>query len=378
MHYFDYAATTPVSPAVAGAMVEALTTQFGNPSAQYPLGRAARDAVAAHRAVIAGALGCTPEELFFTSCGTESDNWAIQAALYYGRHRGKHIITTAVEHSAVLEPCKFLAQNGYEVTVLKPDRAGRITAEQVAQALREDTVLVSVMSVNNETGNVYPIAEIARVLKERRSAALLHTDAVQAFLKVPLSPADCGADLISLSAHKIGGPKGIGALYIRSGLHSKIIPLLHGGGQEAGLRSGTEATGQIAGFAKAVELRAANLEQILRHTRAMQDYAKERLLSIPTMELLGTPDAPHVLCMTLPGYPSQNLVGDLGSQGFCLSACSACHKGKPSHVIAALNPGKKKAAGAFRISFGAGTTREEIDLLYEALLAHKNTRFPML
>lgn len=378
MHYFDYAATTPVSPAVAEAMVEALTVQFGNPSSQYPLGRAARDAVAAHRAVIAEALGCDPEELFFTSCGTESDNWAIQAALYYGRHKGKHIITTAVEHSAVLETCKFLAQNGYEVTFLKPDRAGRITADQVAQALREDTVLVSVMTVNNETGNIYPIADIAKVLKERKSTALLHTDAVQAFMKVPFSLTDCGADLISLSAHKIGGPKGIGALYIRAALQSRIIPLLHGGGQEKGLRSGTEATGQIAGFAKAVQLRQAELPAILEHTRAMQAYARERLLSIPTMQIVGTPDAPHVLCLTLPGYPSQNLVGELGGKDICLSAGSACHKGKPSHVISALKLGKKEAAGAFRVSFAPDTTKEEIDILYEALLEHKNTRFPML
>ena len=378
MHYFDYAATTPVPHAVAEAMVQAMTEGFGNPSSQYPLGRAAQAALAGHRAVIAGALGCKSDELFFTSCGTESDNWAIRAALYCGRHRGRHIITTAVEHSAVLEACKFLAQNGYEVTFLQPDRAGRITAEQVAQALREDTVLVSVMAVNNETGNCYPIAQIAQLLRARGSAALLHTDAVQAFLKVPLHAAECGADLISVSAHKIGGPKGCGALYIRADLQKKIVPLLFGGGQERGLRSGTEATGQIAGFAKAVELRCAALDDVWAHTRAMQDYARERLLSIPTMQVVGTPEAPHILCLSLPGYPSQNLVGELGSQGICLSAGSACHRGKPSHVISALKLGKKEAAGAFRVSFGPETTREEIDILYEALLAHKNTRFPML
>ncbi len=378
MIYFDYAATTPVCPAVADAMVQVLTENFGNPSAQYPLGRAAKDALDGRRAVIAGALSCAPEELFFTSCGTESDNWAIRAALHLQRHKGRHIITTAVEHSAVLEVCKDCEKNGWEVTYLRPDCKGRITAAQVEGALREDTVLVSVMAVNNETGNVYPIADIAKTLRSRGSAALLHTDAVQAFLKVPLRPQDWGADLISLSAHKIGGPKGVGALYVRRALQSRMLPLLFGGGQEQGLRSGTEATAQIAGFAKAVALRMQDLDAILAHTCSMRDYAMERLLSIPTVRVLGTPEAPHVLCLTLPGYPSQNLVGELGSQGICLSAGSACHRGKPSHVVAALGLSKKEAAGAFRVSFSGETSKEEIDALYSAVSRHKETRFPML
>ena len=207
MIYLDNAATTPIPAAVADAMYDVLTRHFGNPSSQYPIGQEMKRAVEDWRAVIAAALGCPPERLYFTSCGTESDNWAIQSAVWQGRQTGRHIITTAVEHSAVLEPCRWLAQQGYEVTYLKPDRSGQITVEQVASALRDDTVLVSMMLVNNETGCVFPVAETARLLRERKSRALLHCDAVQGFLKVPCAPEAWGVDLMSLSAHKLGGPR---------------------------------------------------------------------------------------------------------------------------------------------------------------------------
>ena len=279
MIYLDHAATTPLPEAVADTMYDVLRHQFGNPSAQYPLGREAKELVEEARRTIAGALGCQPSALHFTSCGTESDNWAIRAAAWQGRHTGRHIITTAVEHSAVLEPCRQLEQEGYEVTYLKPDRTGHISAGQVAEALREDTVLVSVMLVNNETGCLFPVADIARLLKERGSRALLHCDAVQGFLKVPCAPAGWGVDLMSLSAHKIGGPKGIGALYVRPDLRN-LRPLLAGGGQEEGLRSGTEATAQIAGFAKAVALRQEGLEEKLAQ-RLRQQAQSAAALGIP-------------------------------------------------------------------------------------------------
>ena len=322
MIYLDHAATTPLPEAVADTMYDVLRHQFGNPSAQYPLGREAKELVEEARRTIAGALGCQPSALHFTSCGTESDNWAIRAAAWQGRHTGRHIITTAVEHSAVLEPCRQLEQEGYEVTYLKPDRTGHISAGQVAEALREDTVLVSVMLVNNETGCLFPVADIARLLKERGSHALLHCDAVQGFLKVPCDPAGWGVDLMSLSAHKIGGPKGIGALYIRPDLRN-LRPLLAGGGQEEGLRSGTEATAQIAGFAKAVELRWDHLEDKLRHMAEVKAYAVEKLTAIPDLQIIGDGKAPHVLSVSMAGWPSQNVVNDLGSQGICVSAGSA-------------------------------------------------------
>ena len=377
MIYLDHAATTPVPRPVADAMYQVLTEQFGNPSSQYPLGREAKALVEEGRAVVAGALGCRPENLHFTSCGTESDNWAISAAVWQGRHTGRHIITTAVEHSAVLEPCKLLQQQGYEVTYLAPDKTGHVTAEQVAQALREDTVLVSMMLVNNETGCIFPVQEVARLLREKNSRALLHCDAVQGFLKVPCDPVGWGVDLMSLSAHKIGGPKGAGALYTAPELRN-LRPLLPGGGQEGGLRSGTEATAQIAGFAKAAELRADGLADKLAHMAEVKAYCKEKLLSIDGVVAVGQGEAPHILMVSLVGYPSANVVTDLGSQGICLSAGSACHRGKLSHVVTALGLDKRTANGVLRISFGPETTFAEIDALYEALLRHKNTRFPML
>ena len=377
MIYLDHAATTPVPTAVADEMYHVLTQQFGNPSSQYPMGQEAKKMVEGYRAVIAGAVGCQPGELHFTSCGTESDNWAIQAALWQNRHVGRHIITTTVEHSAVLETCRALEQQGYEVTYLKPDKTGHITARQVGDALREDTAVVSVMLVNNETGCVFPLAEIAALLKERRSRALLHTDAVQGFMKVPCDPKALGVDMMSISAHKIGGPKGIGALYAGANVRH-IRPLLHGGGQEAGTRSGTEATAQIAGFAKAVELRADGLADKLAHMAEVKKYCKEKLLSIDGVVAVGQGEAPHILMVSLVGYPSANVVTELGAQGICLSAGSACHRGKLSHVVTALGLDKRTAGGVLRISFGPDTIFAHIDALYEALLQHKNTRFPML
>ena len=377
MIYLDHAATTPIPRPVADEMYRVLTQQFGNPSSQYPMGQEAKKLVEGCRVVIAKAVGCQPKELHFTSCGTESDNWAIQAALWQNRHVGRHIITTSVEHSAVLETCRALEQQGYEVTYLKPDKTGHITVQQVGEALRDDTAVVSVMLVNNETGCVFPVAETARLLKERRSRALLHTDAVQGFMKVPCDPKALGVDMMSLSAHKIGGPKGIGALYVGPAVRN-IRPLLHGGGQEEGTRSGTEATAQIAGFAKAVQLRGEGLEEKLAHMAQIKAYCREKLLSIDGLVTVGQGEAPHILMVSLVGYPSANVVTDLGEQGICLSAGSACHRGKLSHVVTALGLDKRTAGGVLRISFGPETSFADIDTLYEALLRHKNTRFSML
>ena len=377
MIYLDHAATTPVPKAVADAMYEVLTGQFGNPSSQYPMGQEAKQLVEGCRSVIAKALGCQGKNLYFTSCGTESDNWAIQAAVWQGRHNGRHIITTAVEHSAVLESCKWLEKQGCEVTYLQPDRDGNIRVEQVENALREDTVLVTMMLVNNETGCLFPVKETAQLLKAKKSKALLHSDAVQGFMKVDCDPVGWGVDMMSLSAHKIGGPKGIGALYIADSFRN-VRPLLPGGGQESGLRSGTEATAQIAGFAKAVELRSEHLAQKLQHTAEIKEYCREKLLTIPGMVSVGNGTAPHILSMALSGYPSANIVTDLGEKGICISAGSACHRGKSSHVVSTLGLDKRTAAGVIRISFSPDTTKEDIDTLCAALKEHQASRFPML
>ena len=377
MIYLDHAATTPVPREVADTMYEVLTKQFGNPSSQYQLGADMKKQVEGWRKTVAGAMGCEAKQLYFTACGTEGDNWAIQAACWQNRHLGRHIVTTAVEHSAVLECCKWMEQQGYEVTRITPDGKGSITAEQVLEAVRPDTALVSVMMVNHELGNVYPIADIAKGLAAKNPKTLLHTDAVQGFLKVPFSAKALGADFITISGHKIGGPKGVGALYIGPRVRNPR-PLLAGGGQEGGLRSGTEATAQIAGFAKAVELRTEGLADKLARMAELKAYAAERLTAIPDLTVISDGTAPHILAVSLAGWPSQNIVNDLSAQGICISAGSACHQGKPSHVVAALKLPKRVAGGVIRLSFGPETTEADIDACAEALRKHHDTRMPML
>ena len=377
MIYLDHAATTPVPEEVARDVYDTLVSRWGNPSSQYPFGKQAKTQLDAARETVAAALGCKASELVFTSCGSESDNWAIRLAAHQNRHAGRHIITTAVEHSAVLEPCRALEQEGYSVTYLKPDKNGNITASQVDAALRDDTALVTMMLVNNETGCIFPVAEVARLLKEKKSRALLHTDAVQGFLKVLFRASTLGADLISISGHKIGAPKGIGALYLGERVRAPQ-PLIYGGGQEQGLRSGTEATGQIAGFARAVSLRCEHLEETLAHMAAVKAYAEKTLLALPDVVRVGSGAAPHILSLSLVGYPSANVVTELGAQGICISAGSACHRGQLSHVYRAMGLDKKTAAGVLRVSFGPETTTDDIDALAAALRAHHDTRFPML
>ena len=362
--YFDYAATTPVKREAVDAMMETLG-QFGNPSSRYEYARQAAQQVKEDRETVARTFGCSPTELYFTSCGTEGDNWAIRRGVELGHRKGKHIVTTAVEHAAVLETCKDLERQGYEVTYLKPDKAGRVTVEQLTAALRPDTILVSMMLVNNETGVVLPVADCVKAVKAYDPAILFHCDAVQGFLKTPEPLARLGTDLVAVSGHKIGGPKGIGALYIKKGV--RLRPLLTGGGQEDGLRSGTEATAQIAGFAAAVRANAADPGRLER-AAAIKEYTLAKLKeALPKLEVISAGDAPHICAVTLPGYKSEVVVRVLGDRGVCVSSGSACHKGKPSHVFAAMNLPKPWLDGALRLSFSPDSTKEEADALVSAL-----------
>ena len=353
--YLDNAATTMVRPEAAEAVMRAMTEVYGNPSSSHSAGLDAHELVEASRARIASAIGAEAAEIVFVSGGTEADNWALSAAAL---RRGRHIVSTAAEHEAVLETLKAMSARGWEVTLVEPERDGSIPAQKIIDAVREDTALVSVMSVNNETGCVFPVAEVARLLKEGGSRALLHTDAVQAFLKQPLKVRTLGADLVSISSHKVHGPKGIGALYVKKGVNIK--PIIFGGGQERGLRSGTEPVPAIAGFASAVGAAGS----ITKHAEAAAElnaYIRERIsASIPDAVFIGG-GAPHILCLSLPGYRAEVVMNYLGSRGVYVSRGSACAKGRRSHVLTAMHLPPEVVDGSIRVSFSEFTTQEEAE-----------------
>lgn len=377
MHiYLDNAATTRVCPEAAEAALHMMTETYGNPSSTYRLGREAKTAVDTARKQVADALGCAPDEVYFTSCGSEGDNWALISGARLMRHQGKHIISSAVEHDAVRRSLDFLEKEGFEITRLQPDAHGGIAAEQVQQALRADTILVSLMMVNNETGAVTDIAAVARTLKAAGSRALLHTDAVQGFLKVPFRAKTLGADLITISGHKIHAPKGVGALYIRSGL--KLPPYILGGGQERGVRAGTEATPQIAAFGAAAATGKVQMAEATAEMARLRMHAIERLTAeIDGLMVIGG-GAPHILSISLPGYRSEVLMNFLEAREIYTSKSSACKKGGRSHVLEAMGLPSNVIDGALRISFSRYTTQQEVDLLCDALCDAKRTLFPVL
>lgn len=372
-HYLDNSATTQVCPEAAQAALRAMTEIYGNPSSTHTKGREAKKLLDQCRRQVAQALGCQPEELVFTSCGSESDNWAIiKGAELMGR-KGGHIISSVAEHDAVRKSLDELEHRGYEVSRLVPDSSGAVSPEAVRRALRPDTLLVSLMLVNNETGAITDIAGVSRVLKEEGSKALLHTDAVQAFMKIAFSPKSLGADLVSISGHKIHAPKGIGALYIRKGL--KLKPYILGGGQEGGLRAGTEAMPQIAAFAAACEAARPNLAENARHMESLRQLAADTLAEqIPELVLIPG-GAPHILSLSLPGWRSEVLMNFLEAKGIYVSKSSACKKGGRSHVLEAMGLSSKVIDGALRVGLSRFTTQEDILAFCQGLKeAHDSLR----
>ena len=366
MIYLDNSATTKPCKEALEAMTAALTEGWGNPSALYQFGFDAAKQLRSARHAVAAALGAEPDRVFFTSGGTEADNWAIFGAMKRMGKRGRHIITTAVEHHAVLNCMKELEAQGFEVTYLQPDGLGRISAEDLKAALRKDTVFVSVMMVNNETGAVMPISQMAKLTHRICPDAIFHTDAVQGFLKVPFTAKLLGADLISISSHKVHGPKGAGALYISPRLKS-FPPLLFGGGQEGGYRSGTEATPAIFGFAAACAAGASTMVADIAKENALIAGLVEKLSVIDGVSINGVHEAPHILSLSVPGVPTQNSINVLQDAGICVSAGSACAKGHRSHVMEAMKLSPEVIDGSFRVSICAQTTTEELDKLVEVI-----------
>ena len=366
MIYLDNSATTKPCPEAVAAMTQALTDNWANPSALYGFGFDAAKLLREARHKVAAAMGAEPDRVFFTSGGTEADNWAIfGTARRYGK-KHKHIITTAIEHHAVLNCMKELEMQGFEVTYLQPDELGRITLTDLKAALRKDTILVSIMMVNNEVGSVMPIAQMAKLTHKFCPDAIFHTDAVQGFLKVPFAAKTLGADLITVSSHKVHGPKGAGALYIAPRLKS-FPALLIGGGQEGNFRSGTEATPAIFGFAAACAAVSATFrEDSLREHQLLADFIA-KIQQLPGILVNGAHEAPHILSLAIPGVPTQNTINILQDHGICVSAGSACAKGHRSHVLQAMKLSDRAMDGSFRLSLCRDTTAEELDTLFRVL-----------
>ena len=366
MIYLDNSATTKPCPEAVAAMMQAMTESWANPSALYHFGIEAGRQLRSARHAVAAAMGAEPDRIFFTSGGTEADNWAIFSTIKRFGKRGKHIITTAIEHHAVLHCMKELEAQGFEVTYLQPDETGTVTLDTLKAALRKDTILVSIMMVNNEVGSVMPIAQMAKLTRKLCPDAVFHTDAVQGFLKVPFAAKTLGADLISVSSHKVHGPKGVGALYISPRLKS-FPAFLIGGGQEGNYRSGTEGTPAIFGFAAACTAVAATYKEDAKVEKTLISSLAEKLSALEGVRINGSHEAPHVLSIAIPGVPTQNSINILQDHGICVSAGSACAKGHRSHVLEAMKISPDAIDGSFRISICRETTEEELEQLFAVI-----------
>lgn len=366
--YMDYAATTYVKPEVLEEMMPFFTEKFGNPSSFYGISRETKVAIDKARGNVATALNCETNEVYFTAGGSEADNWAIKGIAWAHRKKGNHIITTKIEHHAVLHTCEYLEKNGFEVTYLDVDGEGFINLEDLKNAIKEETILVSIMFANNEIGTIQPIKEIGTICREKK--VLFHTDAVQALGNVKIDVKDMNIDLLSIAGHKIYGPKGIGALYVRKGV--RIDNLIHGGGQERARRAGTENIAAVVGLGKAVEVANENLEEHSIRMIALRDRLINGLLEVPHTRLngpRGEKRLPANVNITFEFIEGESILLSLDFEGVCASSGSACTSGSldPSHVLLAIGLPHELAHGSLRLTLGEGSTEEDVDYVLEVV-----------
>ena len=364
--YLDNSATTPIKGDVLKEMLPFLTEHFGNASSLYTPGLVARRALDEAREKVAALINAKANEVYFTGCGSESDNWVLKGVASSLKNKGNHIITTVTEHPAMLRTCEYLEKNGYEVTYLGIDDQGRLNPAELEAAIKDTTILVSIMMVNNEIGTIHPIKELAAIAKKH--GVLFHTDAVQALGNVPIDVKDLGVDFLSMSAHKIYGPKGVGGLYIRRG--AKLGTLIFGGGQESGKRAGTENVAGIVGFGKAAELALNSLDEHIKHSTEIRNYLAEKLTAeIPDVIINGSMDNRHPgnINVTFKYIEGESILIQLDACGICISTGSACSSKslKPSHVLSALGVPVELIHGTVRFSVGDFTTKEDIDYTVE-------------
>ncbi len=366
--YLDNAATTKTAPEVVEAMLPYFTEKFGNPSSVYSFASGNKDVIGRQRDAIAEVLGAKGNEIYFTAGGSESDNWALKAAAEAYGDKGNHIITTKIEHHAILHTAEYLEKRGFEVTYLDVDEDGRVSLDELKSAIRPSTILISVMYANNEIGTIQPIREIGRIARE--NGILFHTDAVQAFGQIPIDVDECGIDMLSASGHKLNGPKGIGFLYIRKGV--KIRSFVHGGAQERKRRAGTENVPGIVGLGTAVKRAAASMKERMEQESGLRDYLIDRVIAeIPHCRLNGhrTERLPNNANFSFRFVEGESLLIRRGGKGICGSSGSACTSGSldPSHVLLAIGLPHEIAHGSLRLTLGEETTKEEIDYVVESL-----------
>lgn len=366
-HYLDNSATTQVLPQVAQMAVRMMTEEYGNPSSLHTRGFRARKLLEEARGQVAQRLGAQPEEITFTSGGTESNNLAIFGAAQARKRMGNRIVTTAAEHDSVLGPCRALEKQGFEVVYLKPDASGHLSEEELVQAIDQRTILVSVMLVNNETGAIFPVEAASRAIRRSKASALLHVDAVQGFGKLPFTVKKLGADLLTISGHKIHAPKGIGGLYVKKGV--RILPHTLGGGQEKGLRSGTESAPLICALGEAVRL-LPPAQEALEQVGQLNALLRQRLEQLPQVTIHSPEDGlPYVLNFSAGRVRGETMLHFLAERGVYVSSGSACGKAKPSHVLESMGLPKEQVESALRVSFSRFSTPEDVETLVEGIKA---------